>query len=79
MPTILAHAVAATAIGEVSRPRRVPARFWVVTAICAMLPDIDVLTAFLFNVPYRAPFGHRGFTHSVVFATMAGFLAAGWY
>jgi inner membrane protein len=33
----------------------------------AILPDIDVL-AFRFGIPYGATFGHRGFTHSIVFA-----------
>ncbi|MCK8480846.1 metal-dependent hydrolase [Psychroserpens algicola] len=33
----------------------------------AILPDIDVL-AFRFGIDYIHPFGHRGFTHSIVFA-----------
>jgi inner membrane protein len=41
----------------------------------AILPDIDVL-AFNFGIPYSHPFGHRGFTHSIVFALLwAGVLA----
>lgn len=35
--------------------------------VSAILPDIDVL-AFHFGIPYLHPFGHRGFTHSLVFA-----------
>ncbi|MCB0461183.1 MAG: metal-dependent hydrolase [Flavobacteriaceae bacterium] len=37
--------------------------------ISTILPDIDVL-AFNFGIPYEAPFGHRGFTHSVLFAVL---------
>ncbi|WP_262891174.1 metal-dependent hydrolase [Psychroserpens algicola] len=33
----------------------------------AILPDIDVL-GFRFGIDYMHPFGHRGFTHSIVFA-----------
>jgi inner membrane protein len=33
----------------------------------AILPDLDVL-AFNFGISYGHPFGHRGFTHSIVFA-----------
>ncbi|MBV7269480.1 metal-dependent hydrolase [Winogradskyella luteola] len=33
----------------------------------AILPDIDVL-AFKFGIPYAHPLGHRGFTHSILFA-----------
>ena len=35
----------------------------------SMLPDTDVL-AFRFGIPYAAQFGHRGFTHSLVFAAL---------
>ena len=33
----------------------------------SILPDLDVL-AFKFGIDYMHPFGHRGFTHSIVFA-----------
>jgi len=32
----------------------------------SMLPDLDVIT-FNFGIPYSHPFGHRGFTHSILF------------
>jgi len=35
--------------------------------LSSVLPDLDVLT-FNFGIPYSHPFGHRGFTHSIVFA-----------
>ncbi len=35
----------------------------------AILPDIDVI-AFNFGIPYGHPLGHRGFTHSIVFAIL---------
>lgn len=35
----------------------------------AILPDLDVL-AFKFGIPYEHPFGHRGFTHSILFAVL---------
>jgi inner membrane protein len=38
-----------------------------------MLPDLDVL-AFRFGIPYAAPFGHRGATHSLLFALVMGSL-----
>jgi len=36
-------------------------------AILAMLPDIDVI-GLAFGIPYGDVFGHRGFTHSLLFA-----------
>ena len=73
MPTILSHAVVATAAGQWWR--RMPASFWRWTVICAMLPDIDVIS-FSFGIRYEDMFGHRGFTHSFFFAVFAGALVA---
>jgi inner membrane protein len=36
-----------------------------------MLPDVDVI-AFSFGIPYGDMFGHRGFTHSLLFAVVIG-------
>jgi inner membrane protein len=74
MPTIFSHALSATAAAQ-WWPGRLPARFWVWTAVCAMLPDIDVI-AFAFGIPYGDMFGHRGFTHSLFFAVVIGALVA---
>ena len=40
----------------------------------SLLPDVDVL-AFHFHIPYGAPFGHRGASHSLVAALLVGVLA----
>ena len=41
----------------------------------AISPDIDVLS-FNLGIPYSNPFGHRGFTHSIMFAVLwAGVLS----
>ena len=44
--------------------------FW---AALAMLPDADVI-GFRFGVQYGDPWGHRGATHSLVFAFVLGIL-----
>ena len=41
----------------------------------SLVPDLDVI-AFKFGIPYGAPFGHRGATHSIAFALLMG--VAGW-
>ena len=41
----------------------------------AILPDLDVL-AFKFGVDYLDPLGHRGFTHSILFAVIWSALLA---
>jgi hypothetical protein len=52
-----------------------PPMFWITTAALAMAPDLDVW-AFRLGIPYQAPLGHRGFTHSLAFALVAGATAA---
>ena len=44
---------------------------WLLIAaiISAILPDLDVI-AFNFGIPYLHPLGHRGFTHSILFAVL---------
>jgi inner membrane protein len=73
MPTIFTHAIVATAAGQWWR--RMPASFWWWTVICAVLPDIDVIS-FSFGIRYEDMFGHRGFTHSLFFAAVIGLIAA---
>jgi inner membrane protein len=41
--------------------------------ISSVFPDADVL-AFDFGIPYEHMYGHRGFTHSIVFALIWAFL-----
>jgi inner membrane protein len=75
MPSIFSHAIFAAAAGRAYTSRRLPLRFWVLTALCAMLPDADAV-GFAFGVRYGSMFGHRGITHSIAFSLLAGALAA---
>lgn len=40
-------------------------------AAVAMLPDADVI-AFMLRIPYAAPWGHRGASHSLLLALLVG-------
>src|SRR5881392_2460095 len=54
-----------------SAEARLPASvFW---SALSLFPDIDVI-GFLRGVPYGAPWGHRGATHSLAFAVAGGIL-----
>jgi inner membrane protein len=46
-----------------------PALWMVLLTTLSMLPDADVI-AFSLGIPYHAPWGHRGATHSIVFAAI---------
>ncbi len=47
----------------------------VALSILSMLPDLDVI-AFRLGIPYAAPFGHRGASHSIAVALLVGATAA---
>jgi inner membrane protein len=77
MPTVFTHAFVAAAAARAYAGREPrPARFYLLAALCAVLPDADV-AAFFFGVPYGDMFGHRGLTHSLAFALAVG-LAVVW-
>jgi inner membrane protein len=55
---------------------RIPKRVWLTGALCSVAPDLDVI-GFQFGIRYRDFWGHRGFTHSLIFAAMLSFVAVG--
>ena len=75
MPTIFSHAFFGTAIGSTLAPKQLRARFLILTALCAILPDLDVVS-FVFRVSYASMMGHRGISHSITFAVLIGCLIA---
>lgn len=75
MPTALTHPVVPLAIGIALGRKAIPARLVVCGAIASVLPDLDVI-AFRLGIPYAAEFGHRGFSHSLLFAFLAALLGA---
>lgn len=67
MPTIITHAAVPLCLGIGLGTRLIPPRLLFAGIALSMLPDADVL-AFKFGVAYGNAFGHRGFTHSLLFA-----------
>ncbi len=71
MPTIIGHAISGAAFAALTRKARVKILF--LSICCAVFPDLDVV-AFRLGIPYEHWLGHRGFSHSILFAAL---LAAG--
>ncbi|KFB98094.1 putative membrane-bound metal-dependent hydrolase [Trabulsiella guamensis ATCC 49490] len=67
MPTIITHAAVPLCLGLGLGTRVIPPRLLLTGIALSMLPDADVL-AFKFGIAYGNIFGHRGFTHSLLFA-----------
>ena len=73
MASLFGHVAASTAIGYAFFPKQVRPLTLVVAGFCAFAPDLDVL-AFRYGIPYESQWGHRGWTHSLVFALTVGSL-----
>lgn len=67
MPTILTHPAVPLALGLGLGRKTISGRLLACGMLGAILPDLDVL-AFHFHIPYAAALGHRGFSHSLLFA-----------
>ncbi len=75
MATILTHAVVGSALAPLAPPGVSRGRLALAAAVVAVLPDLDVL-AFRFGIPYGHALGHRGLSHSLVFAALLAGLVA---
>lgn len=75
MPTVLSHAAVPMSLGFALGRERIPPVLLAAGLAASMLPDADVLS-FHLNIPYGALFGHRGFSHSVLFAQVVALLGA---
>jgi inner membrane protein len=78
MPSVPTHFLVGAVLGQAAGPRlRGDWRFWTAALVCSALPDVDVI-GFSFGVPYGDLWGHRGITHSILFAAVAGILVGHW-
>ncbi|MGN7767672.1 metal-dependent hydrolase [Stenotrophomonas sp. 22692] len=77
MPSIITHAAVPLALWCAADRDRIPAWLLAAGVVAAMLPDADVL-AFALHIPYADAFGHRGASHSLLFACVLAALAAVW-
>lgn len=75
MPSIITHAAVPLALWCAADRGRIPPWLLAAVVIAAMLPDADVL-AFALHIPYADAFGHRGASHSLLFACVLAMVAA---
>ncbi len=73
MPTVFSHIAPPIAIALALGSARIPPKMLLAGMAAAVLPDLDGL-AFLTQIPYGSYWGHRGFTHTVLFACVMGLL-----
>jgi inner membrane protein len=76
MASVFSHAVVALAMGKAFQTKELSWHELALGALCSVVPDLDVI-GFYFGIQYGDVWGHRGLTHSVVFAALlAGSLVA---
>ncbi|WP_243439801.1 metal-dependent hydrolase [Fundidesulfovibrio soli] len=67
MPTILTHPAVPLAVTFALGPGAISRPLLLAGIAASILPDLDVI-AFRIGVPYASELGHRGFSHSLLFA-----------
>ena len=78
MASLFTHAFVGAAIGRGAGPVwRRDRRFWPAVVAFSILPDVDSI-GFHLGIPYGALWGHRGLTHSLLFALLVGTWGAVW-
>ena len=75
MPSVFTHPAVPLVLSLGLGREVVSSRLLICGIIASALPDLDVL-AFPLGISYSSQFGHRGFSHSLLFAVVAG-LAGG--
>ncbi len=75
MPTVFSHPAPVLALAAALGSRVVPARLLLFGVFCAVLPDLDVI-GFKLGIRYADLLGHRGFSHSLLFALLMGLFGA---
>lgn len=73
MASAFGHAFTAIALGTSFKQSLINWKFWTLGIFCSILPDADVIS-FSFGIPYDSFWGHRGFSHSFLFAFIIGAL-----
>lgn len=72
MATDYTHAFVGVAIGRLYADRRMPWTYWGLATLLPTIPDLDVIS----TAAYGSAMGHRGITHSLVFALLLSGVAA---
>lgn len=69
MASAFGHALTSLAIGSSYQKQQQHWKFLLLGVFCSVIPDADVIS-FQLGVHYGDFWGHRGFTHSIVFAAL---------
>ena len=77
MATFVTHGLVGAALAPLMPKTTIP-RYVLATVlvVLSVLPDLDVFAGRWLDIAYAHPLGHRGFSHSLAFAALAGAVTA---
>lgn len=74
MPTTLTHAIPAIAVGLGLGKNYISKRLIFTGAFIANIPDLDLIGPRFYGIEFDSIYGHRGYTHSILFALVLAFI-----
>lgn len=77
MATVFSHALAGAAIVACFPKKYRTQKVYCIAALSTVVPDFDYL-GFAARIPYDSLWGHRGMTHSILFALIVALVFAWW-
>lgn len=77
MATAFSHAVLAASLVHATKPGKMIPGLYIAGAALAMAPDLDVAGLYM-GIDYASLWGHRGMTHSLVFAALCALPIGAW-
>lgn len=77
MASFFSHPAFPVAVYLSGASKKISRPLLIYSSLLTLVPDADVI-AFKFGIPYESQWGHRGFTHSIVFALAIGLLSIPW-
>jgi len=75
LPTFIGHSFAGLAISSFFLSRPYMLRIGLLCLLCSVIPDFDSV-GFRLGIPYQHWLGHRGFSHSILFAMLFALIAS---
>lgn len=75
MATLISHPIPAVLANMICKKISKKESLLSYSILLTLMPDFDVM-AFAFGIPYEHMLGHRGFTHSIIFAILVSLFIA---
>jgi inner membrane protein len=69
MASAFGHSIFAATLTKCFKPQLSSRRLWFLSIFVSVIPDFDSV-GFFMGVPYSSIFGHRGLSHSMLFAVL---------